>query len=52
MVLLKIRDGVDEHEMWLYVKAILDSWRRNVANVIVRILQPESSEQLYLLHTD
>ncbi|KAL4112208.1 hypothetical protein QTP88_016039 [Uroleucon formosanum] len=49
-VLSKIHVG--EHKIWVCIDETTDSGRRNVANIIVGILQPESSGNLYLLHTD
>ncbi|KAL4104048.1 hypothetical protein QTP88_019361 [Uroleucon formosanum] len=51
-VLSKIREAVGEHKIWVCIDETTDSERRNVANIIVGILQPESCGNLYLLHTD
>lgn len=51
-VFSKIRDGVGEHKIWVCIDETTDSERRNVVNIIVGILQPESPGNLYLLHTD
>uniref|UniRef100_A0A2S2R2X5 DUF659 domain-containing protein n=2 Tax=Sipha flava TaxID=143950 RepID=A0A2S2R2X5_9HEMI len=51
-VLLKIREAVGEHKIWVCIDETTDSERRNVANIIVGILQPESPGNFYLLHTD
>lgn len=51
-VLSKIREAVGEHKIWVCIDETTDSERRNVANIIVGILQPESPGNLYLLHTD
>lgn len=48
----KILDAVCEHKIWVCNNEIADSGRRNVVNVIVEILQPESTENLHPLHTD
>ncbi|KAL4121880.1 hypothetical protein QTP88_014301 [Uroleucon formosanum] len=41
-----------EHKIWVCIDETTDSGHRNVANIIVGILQPESPGNLYLLHTD
>ncbi|KAL4126569.1 hypothetical protein QTP88_010789 [Uroleucon formosanum] len=51
-VLSKIREAVGEYKIWVCIDETTDSERRNVANIIVGILQPESCGNLYLLHTD
>jgi len=40
------------NKIWMCIDETTDSERRNVANIIVGILQPETPGNLYLLHTD
>jgi hypothetical protein len=49
---VEIREAVGEHKIWVCIDETIDSERRNVANIIIGILQPESLGNLYLLHTD
>lgn len=48
----KIRDAVGVHKILVCIDETPDSGCRNVANIKVGILQPESPGHLYLLHTD
>jgi len=43
--------NIGENKIWVYIDETTDSRRRNMANVIVGILQPESPGNLYLHHT-
>jgi len=49
-ILLKIRDAVDEHKIWVCIDKTTDSGRQNMANVIIGILQAENPGNLFLLY--
>jgi len=48
----KIRDAVNGQKIWVRIDETTDSARRNVANVIIGILQPQYVGKTYLIHTE